>query len=37
MGTCAALVALSAAAVTVRRRRAAGIGVNPVARERAVP
>ena len=37
MGTCAALVALTAAAVAVRRRRAAGISVNPVARERAVP
>ncbi|TWF82015.1 EmrB/QacA subfamily drug resistance transporter [Pseudonocardia hierapolitana] len=37
MGTCAALVALSAAAVAVRRRPVADIGVNRVAAERAVP
>jgi EmrB/QacA subfamily drug resistance transporter len=37
MGTCAALVALSAAAVAVRRRRVADISVNRVAPEQAVP
>jgi hypothetical protein len=37
MGTCAAVVALSAAAFAVRRRRAADIGVNRVAAERVVP
>jgi EmrB/QacA subfamily drug resistance transporter len=37
MGTCAALVALSAAAVVVGRRPTEGGGVIPVAREQAVP
>jgi EmrB/QacA subfamily drug resistance transporter len=37
MGTCGALVALSAAAFAVRRRRVADTGVNRVAAERAVP
>jgi EmrB/QacA subfamily drug resistance transporter len=37
MGTCAAVVALSAVAVVVRRRPAEAVGVIPVAREQAVP
>jgi EmrB/QacA subfamily drug resistance transporter len=37
MGTCAAVVALSAVAVVVRRRPTEAVGVIPVAREQAVP
>jgi hypothetical protein len=37
MGTCAAVVALSAVAVVVRRRPTEAVGVIPVAREKAVP